>query len=86
LDKSIENYQRGLEICFKIKPRNDVLEPSWGKPELTMSLAGSYLFKNPPDAVAEKNARAALQMVPNWHYVRDLLLPQIVTMKIISKS
>lgn len=87
LDKSIENFQRGLEICSKIKPSADPLEPAWGKPELMMSLAGSYLIKTPPDAVAaEKNARAALQLAPNWHFLRDLLLPQILMMKTIYKQ
>jgi hypothetical protein len=38
-DKAIENYQRGLEVCSKIKAGDDPLEPSWGKPELMMSLA-----------------------------------------------
>src|SRR5437867_9974087 len=42
-NKAIENYQRGLEVCSKIKASDDVLEPSWGKPELMMSLAYSYL-------------------------------------------
>jgi len=27
---------------------------------------------------AERDARAALKLVPNWHYVRDILLPQIL--------
>jgi hypothetical protein len=46
-DKAIENYQRGLEACSKIKASDDPLEPSWGKPELMMSLAYSYL-NTPP--------------------------------------
>src|SRR5438094_4207623 len=41
-DKAIENYQRGLEVCSKIKASDDSLEPSWGKPELMMSLAYSF--------------------------------------------
>jgi len=87
LDKSIENFQRGLDVCSKIKPSQDALEPAWGKAELMMSLAGSYLMKNPPDATAaERNARSALQLAPNWHFVRDLLLPQIVSAKTIYKQ
>ena len=46
-DKAIENYQRGLEVCSKIKTNDDPLEPSWGKPELMMSLAYSYLNTTP---------------------------------------
>ena len=81
-DKAIENYQRGLEICSKIKASENPLEPSWGKPELMMSLAYSYLNKSAPDVnAAERNARSALEIVPYWHYLRDILLPQILAAK-----
>ena len=81
-DKAIENYQRGLEICSKIKANDDPLEPSWGKPELMMSLAYCYLNANSPDLnAAERYARNALEIIPYWHYVRDILLPQIVAAK-----
>lgn len=87
LDGAIANYKRGLEICAKIKPSPDALEPSWGKPELMMSLAFGYLSKNPPDTnEAERNARGALDIVPNWHYVRDILLPQIITTRMTAKK
>jgi tetratricopeptide (TPR) repeat protein len=82
LDKVIENYERGIQVCSKIKAPDDTLEPSWGKPELMMSLAYTYLQKDPPDVnAAERNARGALEIVPDWHYLRDLLLPQIVAAK-----
>ncbi len=81
-DKAIENYQRGLEVCSKIKASDDALEPSWGKPELMMSLAYSYLNTTPGDVnAAERYARDALEIVPYWHYVRDILLPQILAAK-----
>ena len=81
-DKAIQNYQRGLEVCSKIKKSDDPLEPSWGKPELMMSLAYCYLNANSPDVnAAEDYARDALQIVPCWHYVRDILLPQIIAAK-----
>jgi hypothetical protein len=81
-EKAIENYQRGLEACSKIKASDDPLEPSWGKPELMMSLAYSYLNTNAADAnAAERYAREALEIVPYWHYVRDILLPQILAAK-----
>jgi hypothetical protein len=81
-DKAIENYQRGLEVCSKIKANDDPLEPSWGKPELMMSLAYSYLNTKPTDInAAERYARDALEIVPDWHYVRDILLPQILVAK-----
>ena len=85
-DKAIENYEHGLEICSKLKPVADPLEPSWGKPELMMSLAYSYLNKSNPDVnAAERYARSAVQIVPYWHYPRDILLPQILAAKTKAK-
>ena len=85
-DKAIENYERGLEICSKLKPVADPLEPSWGKPELMMSLAYSYLNKSTPNLeAAERYARSAVQIVPYWHYTRDILLPQILAAKAKAK-
>ena len=82
IDKVIENYERGLAICAKLKAPDDPLEPSWGKPELLMSLAYTQLSRNPPEVEnAERNARAALEIVPYWHYARDMLLPQIAEAK-----
>lgn len=82
IDKVIASYERGLEICSKLKAPEDSLEPSWGKPEFMMSLAYTYLQKNPPDLnAAERMGRGALELVPYWHYVRDILLPQIVEAK-----
>ena len=44
-----------------------------------MNLAWANLNRATPDLdAAEANARAALALVPNWHYVRDMLLPQIL--------
>jgi hypothetical protein len=81
-DKAIQNYQYGLEVYSKTKTSDDPLEPSWGKPELMMSLAYSYLNANAADVnAAERYARNALEIVPYWHYVRDILLPQIVAAK-----
>jgi len=78
-DKAIESYLKGLESVRKPKATAaDPLDPSWGEPELLMSLGWSYLNRATPDLnAAERNARAALQLVPYWHYVRDILLPQI---------
>jgi len=47
-----------------------------------MSLAYSYLYEKDRDVdSAERNARSALELVPNWYYVRDILLHQILTAK-----
>jgi hypothetical protein len=53
-----------------------------GKPELMMSLAYCYLNANSVDLnAAERYASNAPEIVPYWHYVRDVLLPQIVAAK-----
>ncbi len=81
-DKAIETYQKGLELSRKSKASEDRLEPSWGEPELLMNLAYSNLNKTTPDVnAAERYARSALEIVPYWHYVRDILMPQIVAAK-----
>jgi hypothetical protein len=82
-DKAIEGYQKGLEATHQQKgTKSDPLEPSWGEPELLMSLAWSNLNRTTPDLnAAERQARSALALVPYWHYVRDILLPQIQAAK-----
>jgi tetratricopeptide (TPR) repeat protein len=81
-DKAIANYERGLEICSRIKTSDDPLEPSWGKPEFMMTLSYCYLNAKSVDVnAAERYARSALEIVPYWHYVRDILLPQILAAK-----
>lgn len=77
-EKAMETYQRGLATIRAQKSGGDGLEPAWGEPELLMNLAWSNLNRTQPDlAAAERYAQSALQMVPYWHYVRDILLPQI---------
>jgi hypothetical protein len=53
--------------------------PTWGGPENLMNLAFVYSRdpKNPDRAAALAYAEGALTAVPEWHYVRDVLLPQI---------
>jgi hypothetical protein len=79
-EKALETYKKGLEFARKPKgSSHDALEPTWGEAELQMNLAWSNLNKSSPDlGEAERNARAALALVPYWHYVRDILLPQII--------
>jgi hypothetical protein len=78
-EKAIETYNKGLEAVHKQKrDASDPMEPSWGEPELLMSLAWSNLNRTTPDLnAAEHDAQAALKLVPYWHYVRDILMPQI---------
>jgi hypothetical protein len=77
--KAIEQYEKGLAAMRKYKGvASDPLEPSWGEPELLMSLAWSNLNRTTPDLnAAEQYAHSALELVPYWHYVRDILMPQI---------
>jgi hypothetical protein len=77
--KTIEMYQKGLEIIRSRKTAaSDPLEPAWGEPELLMSLAWSELNRTTPDLkAAEECACSALELVPYWHYVKNILLPQI---------
>jgi hypothetical protein len=66
-DKAIEAYEKGLQAARKLNgtPR-DPLDPSWGKPELLMSLAWSNLNRTTPDLnAAEKYARSSLALVPS---------------------
>jgi tetratricopeptide (TPR) repeat protein len=78
-DKAMEGYQKGLQAERKLKgAHNDPLDPSWGEPELLMNLAWANLHQTTPDLkAAEEYAELALELVPYWHYVRDILMPQI---------
>jgi tetratricopeptide (TPR) repeat protein len=77
--KALDTFERGLQAARSQKGSvSDPLEPSWGEPELLMNLAWANLNRATPDLdAADANAKAALALVPNWHYVRDILLPQI---------
>ena len=78
-DVALATYQRGLDLARQQKGRGtDPLEPTWGEAELLMNLAFANLNRATPDlAAAESHAQSALALVPYWHYVRDILLPQI---------
>jgi tetratricopeptide (TPR) repeat protein len=78
-EKAIEIYNKGLEAVHNQKSAaSDPMEPSWGEPELLMSLAWSNLNRTTPDLnAAEHDAQAALKLVPYWHYVHDILMAQI---------
>jgi tetratricopeptide (TPR) repeat protein len=83
-DKVIEMYEKALDSIqqHKVVASTDPLEPSWGEPELLMSLAWAKLNQANPDVnTAERYAQSALKLVPYWHYTRDILLPQIEATK-----
>jgi hypothetical protein len=81
--KAMELYDKGLDEIRKHKNKeDDPLTPSWGEPELLMNLAWSNLNRTTPDLdAAERDAQASLAIVPYWHYVRDILVPQIEAAK-----
>jgi len=75
--KAIETYEAGL-VSARQERVTDDLDPAWGEPELLMNLAFSNLNRAQPDlAAADRYAQAALKLVPHWHYIRDILIPQI---------
>jgi hypothetical protein len=79
---AFETFRRGLENARKQKQPASVLEPSWGEPELLMSLSWASLNQAKPDvAAAEKYANEALALVPHFHYVKNILMPQIQAAK-----
>jgi tetratricopeptide (TPR) repeat protein len=77
---AMDLYKKGLDLIPDDRTRpKDVLDPSWGEPELLMNLAWSSLHQTKPDPrTAQSYAKAALKLVPYWHYVRDILMPQIL--------
>jgi hypothetical protein len=78
-DVAIATYTNGLELARRLEGRAvDPLDPTWGEAELLMNLAFANLNRATPDlAAAERYAESALKLVPYWHYVRDILMPQI---------
>lgn len=76
---AMETYEKGLRAARRHSSSVvDPLKPSWGEPELLMNLAWANAHASKPDLkLAEQNANSALQIIPYWHYVRDILLPQI---------
>ncbi len=78
-EDAIATYAKGLDLARTQKGRvADPLEPTWGEPELLMSLAWTSLNAPEPDArAAKEHAQQALALVPHWRYLRDILMPQI---------
>ncbi|MDQ6800554.1 MAG: hypothetical protein M3041_06915 [Acidobacteriota bacterium] len=76
IDRAIELYRKMVDNAGPPMPQSAL--PDWGKPEALMSLANAHIMKPTPDlAAAQEEARAALALQPQWHYVRDILVPQI---------
>jgi len=78
-DVAIQAMERGLERARAESGRTaPALAPRWGEAETYMNLAWAWSSRPDPDLDrAERYAREALRRVPDWHYVRDLLMPRI---------
>lgn len=81
--RAVETYRRGLQAA-----RDETLRsaganapewvPSWGAAENLMGLAYLYSHSALQDRdLAQAYADGALALAPDWHYVRDILVPQI---------
>lgn len=78
-DASIRAMERGLERARAESGRKaHELAPRWGVAESYMNLAWAWSSRPDPDlSRADEYAREALRLVPDWHYVRDILVPKI---------
>ena len=74
LDRAIEFYRQMIENARPLIPQSPL--PDWGKVEGLMSLSYALMSKSDLDGATEQ-ANAALRLRPDWHYVRDILMPQI---------
>jgi hypothetical protein len=79
--KAAATLRRGVALSWASvapAPALPAWAPSWGGPENLMNLAYLYAHAATPDrAAALAYAEGAVTAVPEWHYVRDILLPQI---------
>jgi hypothetical protein len=79
--RAAATLRRGVACAWRERLSNagaPAWAPSWGGPENLMNLAYMYTHGKTPDrALALAYAQGALTAVPEWHYVRDILLPQI---------
>ncbi len=79
--KAAATLRHGLACAWReaaSAPNRPPWAPAWGGPENLMNLA--YLYSHipkPERAAALAYAEGAVTAVPEWHYVRDVLLPQI---------
>jgi hypothetical protein len=81
--KAAATMRRGVESSWREAASVPVpgWVPAWGGPENLMNLA--YLYSHSAEnnkTAARAYAQGALTAVPEWHYVKDILLPQIEAM------
>ena len=81
--KAAATLRKGVESAVKEAKAGTPAPwvPSWGGPENLMNLAYLYAHTAASNRTAAlAYAQGALVAVPEWHYVRDILLPQIEAM------
>ena len=87
--KAAATMRKGIEASWREKLAGAPApwEPAWGGPENLMNLAYLYSHTAINDrAAAMAYAQGALTAVPEWHYVRDVLLPQIEAMPVTAAA
>lgn len=79
-DSALALMERGVvEARSQSARERHPLAPTWGEAENLLNLAWTWTHRPGADPVrAEGYAREALRLVPDWHYVRDILMPTIV--------
>ena len=76
LDRAIGLYKKMIDSSRPLDPSSPM--PDWGKAEALMSLASAESAKTSPDLdAAMSNLKEAVRLQPEWHYPKDILMPQI---------
>ncbi|HTY42856.1 MAG TPA: hypothetical protein VMH79_13355 [Thermoanaerobaculia bacterium] len=78
--KAAATLEHGVASAWReaLEPAVPAWEPRWGGPENLMDLAYLYAHAPQPDRrAAMAYAQGAATAVPTWHYVREVLIPQI---------
>jgi hypothetical protein len=78
--RGLAAYRLMLESTQTLLPASPL--PDWGRAEGYMSLAYFQAYQADPDlTAANAEAQEALRLVPQWSYVREILLPAIASMR-----
>jgi hypothetical protein len=78
IEAALADYRRMLREAERRGTDSASPLPDWGKPEALMSMAYAHMSSSPPQiALARQEAAAALELVPNWSYVRNNLMKMI---------
>ena len=88
--KAAATLRHGVACAWRealANPGSPAWVPTWGGPENLMNLAYMYAHSQTPDrSAALAYAEGAVTAVPEWHYVRDVLLPQIEALPVAAAA